>query len=249
MTVVIPQPLPADTPSPPASVPSALPRLIVCGVALLGGLLLIVLAVPRLGAALELARAKPVYDRVLAGDAGIDDATLQAATDALQRGFKWSSEPNLGIMLAQLYKIQADRTADPALANQRRAQAADAARATIRVSPSSLIAWVVLAASLDARNSRDPELLPALTRAIHVAPYDPRLRALRISLAMRHWPRLDPATQALAAVQIRRAAGVDPRALALQAREYLGLPAVRAALKDDAPLHARFNDVYQSLPR
>jgi hypothetical protein len=237
--------------APPSVAPatSALPRLIVASVALLGGLLLIVLAVPRLDAALELARAKPVHDRLLNGDASVDDAALQAAIEALRQGFERSSEPYLGTMLAYLYKAQADRTADPALANQRHAQAAEVARATIRVSPSNLIAWVLLAASLDARNPRDPAVVAALTRAIHIAPYDPRLRDLRISLAMRRWSRLDPATRALAGFQIKRAAQLDPRALAIQAREYLGLPAVHESLQDDPTLRTRFNTVYQSLPR
>jgi hypothetical protein len=186
---------------------------------------------------------------VLHGNAGVDDATLQAAVEALGKGFEWSSEPYLGAMLAYLYKAQADRTTDLALADRQRARAADAARATIRVSPSNLIAWAILAAALDARNPRDPAVIPALTRAIAVAPYDPRLRDLRISLAMRHWSRLDAATRALAAVQIKQAAQVNPRALALQAREYLGLPAVREALQDDLPLRARFNNVYLNLPR
>ena len=243
---VAPQPTPIAVTPPVESVSSPLPRLIVAGVALLGGLLLIAMAVPRLGAALELTRAKPVYDRVLNGNAGVDDATLQAAIEALNKGFEWSSEPYLGAMLAYLRKAQADRTTDPALADQRRAQAADAARATIRVSPSNLIAWAILAAALDAR---DPAVIPALTRAIAVAPYDPRLRYVRIALAMRHWSRLDAATRVLAAAQIKQAAQVNPRALALQAREYLGLPAVREALQDDLPLRARFNNVYQNLPR
>jgi len=242
-------PQPASIDAPPSVATSALPRLIVASVALLGGLLLIVLAVPSLDAALGLARAKPVHDHLLNGDANVDDAALQAAIEALRQGFERSSEPYLGTMLAYLYKAQADRTADPALANQRHAQAAEVARATIRVSPSNLIAWVLLAASLDARNPRDPAVVPALTRAIHIAPYDPRLRALRISLAMRHWSRLDPATRALGGVQIKRAAQLDPRALAIQAREYLGLPAVHESLQDDPALRTRFNTVYQSLPR
>jgi len=246
---VAPQPAPIAVPPSVAPVTPALPRLIVAGVALLGGLLLIVLAVPRLGAALELARAKPVYDRLQNHDAGVDDAALQAAIEALRKGFERSSEPYLGTMLAYLYKAQADRTTEPALANQRYAQAADVARATLRVSPSNLIAWVLLAASLDARDPRDPAAVAALTRAIHVAPYDPRLRDLRISLAMRHWPRLDPATRALAAFQIKRAAQLDPRALAIQAREYLGLPAVHESLQDDPALRTRFNTAYQALPR
>ena len=246
---ITPQPIPVAVP--PLAVPAAsiVPRLIVAGVALLGGLLLIALAVPRLGAALELARAKPVYDRLQSNDAGVDDATLEMAIDALRKGFERSSEPQLGSMLASLYKAQADRTTDAALAAQRYTQAAEAARATLRVSPSNLIAWVLLAASLDALNPQDPAVVAALTRAIRVGPYDPRLRDLRIMLAMRHWRRLDPETRALAAFQIKRAAQLDPRALAVQARTYLGLPAVHESLQDDPALRTRFNTVYQSLPR
>jgi tetratricopeptide (TPR) repeat protein len=247
---ITPQPAPIAVPPPIVTgATSALPRLIVAGVALLGGLLLIALAIPRLGAALELARAKPVYDRLQSHDASIDDATLEMAIDALRKGFERSSEPQLGSMLASLYKAQADRTADAALATRRYAQAAEAARATLRISPSNLTAWVLLAASLDALNPQDPAVVAALTRAIRVGPYDPRLRDLRIMLAMRHWRRLDPETRALAAFLIKRAAQLDLRALAVQAREYLGLPAVHESLQDDPALRARFNTMYQSLPR
>ena len=109
-------------------------------------------------------------------------------------------------MLASLYKAQADRTTDAALATERYAQAAEAARATLRISPSNLTAWVLLAASLDALNPKNPAVIAALTRAIRVGPYDPRLRDLRIMLAMRHWRQLDPETRTLAAFLIKRAA-------------------------------------------
>ena len=213
---ITPQPAPiAAPPLAAASAPWALPRLIVAGVALLGGLLLIALAIPRFGTALELARAKPVYDagesrrkhrRRHPGDGDRRAAQgLRAVVGAPARQHARLSLQGTG--------RSHDRRG---VVIPRYAQAAEAARATLRISPSNLTAWAPLAASLDALNPKDPAVIAALTRAIRVGPYDLRLRDLRIMLAMRHWRRLDPETRTLAAFLIKRAAQLDLRALAFR---------------------------------
>ena len=173
-----------------ASVPSSsLPRLLIGAGAIVMALLLIVLAIPRTTAAIELARYKPVYDRLQSGDTGVDDATLAASIAGLTRAFGQTKEPQYGNMVAYLHMVSADRAQDRTLAEARLVQAADAARATIRSSPSNLIAWIQLAMALDSRDPRDPATLAALARSIHIAPYDPRMLGFRIALAMRHWSR------------------------------------------------------------
>ena len=247
---VEPRPLPAPQEHPAAeAAPAAWPRLIVGGAAIFFALAIILLAVPRLGSSIELARSKAVYDKLQANETGVDDATLEAALASLGRGFGYSADPQLGVMVAYLHMAQADRTTNRALADARLLKAADAARATIRVSPSNLIAWVLLAMALDSRDPRDPATLAALARSIHIAPYDPRLLGFRISLAMRHWSQLDEASRKLAGGQIRRIGEQNLRYLAQVTRDSFGLPAVREALKDAPALKARFDSAYLSLPQ
>ncbi|HYC64958.1 MAG TPA: hypothetical protein VEC14_09520 [Reyranellaceae bacterium] len=243
-----PRPLPIPQAAAPAIPPSTAPRLLIGCAAIVFALLLLALAVPRTLAALEWARAKPVYDRLQAGDTGIDDATLNDAIARLTRGFAQTSEPHLGVMLAYLHMVNADRTRDRAAAEARLIQAADVARATIRVSPSNLMAWTLLTMALDSRNPRDPATLAALARSIHVAPYDSRMLGYRIALAMRHWGKLDEQSRKLAGGQIRRIGEQNLRYLAEVTRDSFGLPAVQEAMREDPALKARFDAVYLSLP-
>jgi hypothetical protein len=226
-----------------------MPRLLIGGGAVVMALLLLLLAIPRTTAAIELARYKPVYDRLQAGDSGVDDATLAASIAGLSRAFDRTHEPQYGNMVAYLHMVSADRARDRDQAEARLAQAADAARATIRYSPSNLIAWVQLAMALDSRDPRDPATLAALARSIHIAPYDPRMLGFRIALAMRHWSRLDEHSRKMAGDQIRRIGEQNLRYLAEVTRDSFGLPAVNDAMKDQPALKARFDAVYLSLPQ
>jgi hypothetical protein len=245
---VEPRPLPVPQAPAPAKPPSTAPRILIGCAAIVMALLLLALAVPRTGAAIEWARAKPVHDRLQAGDTGIDDATLADAVARLTRGFGQTSEPHLGVMLAYLHMVQADRARDRSAAEARLLQAAEVAKATIRVSPSNLMAWVLLAMALDSRDPRDPATLAALARSIHVAPYDSRMLGYRIALAMRHWQRLDEQSRKLAGGQIRRIGEQDLRYLAEVTRDSFGLPAVQEAMREAPALKARFDAVYLSLP-
>lgn len=247
---VEPRPLPVPQSAAAAAPPSSsLPRLLIGGFSVMAALMLIVLAVPRLGAAIELAKSKPVYDKLQAGDTAVDDATLQVTIASLSKGFAETSEPYLGVMLAYVEMVYADRTTDRALADSRLLQSAEASRATIRKSPSNLMAWVLLAMALDSRDPRDPAALAALARSIHVAPYDPRMLGFRIGLAMRHWSQLDERSRKLAGGQIRRIGEQNMRYLAEVTRDSFGLPAVHEAMKDSPSLKARFDTVYLTLPQ
>ena len=243
-----PRPLPVPQAQAPSLPPSTGPRLVIGGVAVIAALILLALAVPRTTAALDLARAKPIYDRLQAGDTGIDDGTLEAAIGSMTRAFGQTTEPQYGNMLAYLHMVHADRARDRAVAERRLQQAADVARATLRVSPSNVIAWVLLAMALDSRDPRDPATLAALARSIHVAPYDPRLLGFRIALAMRHWQRLDEPSRKLAGGQIRRIGEQNMRYLAEVTRDSFGLPAVTEAMRETPALKAKFDAIYLSLP-
>lgn len=245
-----PRPLPIpQAPLPAATPPITLPRLLIGAAAVVMGLFLIVLAVPRTLSAIELARAKPVYDRLQAGETGIDDTTLESTIADMTRAFGRTAEPVYGNMLTYLHMVHADRTRDRAVAEQRLGLAANVARETIRHSPSNVVAWSMLAMALDSRDPRDPATLAALARSIHVAPYDPRLLGFRIALAMRHWQKLDEQSRKLAGSQIRRIGELDMRYLAEVTRDSFGLPAVREAMQGTPALKARFDAIYLSLPQ
>jgi hypothetical protein len=247
---VEPTPLPVpQAPEPVAPPPTTLPRILIGATAVAMALFLLALAVPRTLSAIELARAKPVYDRLQAGETGVDDTTLEGAIADMTRAFGRTSEPMYGTMLAYLHMVHADRTRDRAIADKRLELAADVARRTIRSSPSNVVAWVLLAMALDSRDPRDPATVAALARSIHVAPYDPRLLGYRIALAMRHWQKLDEQSRKLAGGQIRRIGELDMRYLAEVTRDAFGLPAVSEAMREAPTLKARFDAVYLSLPQ
>ena len=240
--------LPVPQAEAPALPPSTGPRLLIGSAAVVAALILLGLAIPRTTAALELARAKPVYDRLQAGNTGVDDGALEAAITDMARAFGQTTEPQYGTMLAYLHMVHADRAKDRSVAERRLQQAADVARATLRASPSNVIAWVLLAMALDSRDPRDPATLAALARSIHVAPYDPRMLGFRIALAMRHWQRLDGPSRKLAGGQIRRIGEQNMRYLAEVTRDSFGLPAVTEAMRGTPALKARFDTIYLSLP-
>jgi hypothetical protein len=242
------RPLPVPQALTPDLPPSTGPRVLIAGAAIFAALFVLVLAVPRTVASLELARAKPVYDRLQAGDTGVDDGALEAAIAGMTRAFGQTTEPQYGTMLAYLHMVHADRSRDRTVAERRLQHAADVARATLRASPSNVIAWALLAMALDSRDPRDPATLAALARSIHVAPYDPRLLGYRIALAMRHWQRLDAQSRKLAGGQIRRIGEQNMRYLAEVTRDSFGLPAVAEAMRETPALKARFDTVYLSLP-
>src|SRR5687768_5906460 len=108
-------PLPVPLAEAPALPPSTGPRLLIGGAAVIAALILLALAVPRTTAALELARAKPVYDRLQAGDTSVDDGALEAAIAGTTRAFGQTTEPQYGTMLAYLHMVHADRATDRAV--------------------------------------------------------------------------------------------------------------------------------------
>lgn len=239
-------------PEPPAEPAPRRPvlRLAVTIVSVLAGLLLVALAIPRLGAALDLASAKPTYDRLQRGDTTVDDAALQAAIASMTSAFRRSGEPNYGVMLAYLQLAAADRaSADRARAERHLDEAIATTRETVRVSPANVLAWLMLAMALESKDPRDPAAVAALTRAVHVGPYDARMSAYRVALAMRQWNRLDASTRRLVSAQILRYVTNDPRYLAAMARESFGLPAVHEALLGQPELKARFDAAYLAKPR
>lgn len=223
-------------------------RVFVAVIAVLAGVLLLALAVPRLFSAIELLDASSIAERAQSGDPRVSDAQIESAALALVHALSWQDDANLAALLASTRLIQARRTDSLEKAEPRLVQTINAARRAIRQSPAHPTAWTLLALALEARDSRDPKFPVALERAIAVATYDPRYLAQRVEMACRHWHRLDDATHRLASAEIRLVAGRDLLLLAHIAQRSFGLFQVREALAGDPALLDRFDAIYIALP-
>jgi hypothetical protein len=225
-----------------------LARLLVASAAVMAGVLLLLLAVPRLFSAIELLDARSVAERAQIDDPKLSDAQIESAALALGHALEWQDDADLAALLAATRLTQATRTDTAATATVHLTQAEDAAKQAIRLSPAHPTAWAVLAQVLEARDPRAPQFTRALQRAIAVAPYDPRYLAQRIEMACRYWHLIDVPTRRLASSEIRILARRDLRALAALAQRSYGLQPVRDALSADADLLERFDAAYMALP-
>lgn len=223
-------------------------RLIVAAAAALAGALLLVLAIPRLLAAIELLDARSIAERVQLGDPALSPQRVEQAAMALRYALDWQDDADLAALLASVRLTQAGHADTADRSASRLAQAIEAAKRAIRLSPAHPTAWALLARALEAGNADDPQFPLALQRAIAVAPYDPRYLNQRIEMACRHWHRIDAPTRRLAAAQIRILAGRDLKTLATLARRSYGLQPVREALATNTLLLDRFDAIYMALP-
>jgi tetratricopeptide (TPR) repeat protein len=223
-------------------------RLIVALAAVIGGAILVALAVPRLFAAIELLDARDIAVRAQNDDPKLTAQQIESAAMALHHALAWQDDADLAALLAATRLRQAARADTPQRAAERLAQAVDAARRAIRLSPAHPTAWTLLATALEARDPDDPQFKAALQRAIDVASYDPRYLAQRVELACRYWHLIDAPTRRLAAAQIRILAERDLRRLAALAKRSYGLLPVREALAGNTALLEKFDAVYVALP-
>ncbi|TWT14982.1 hypothetical protein [Reyranella sp. CPCC 100927] len=224
-------------------------RLFVALVAMLGGVMLLALGIPRLLAAIELLDARSIAERAVVNDTTVANPQIESAALALQHALQWQDDADLMALLAAVRLAQAGRAADDAaLAAERLSQAAEIARRAIRQSPAHPTAWTILALALQARDPRDPLFATALQRAIAVAPFDPRYLVQRIEMACRYWHLLDEPARQLALAEIRALADRDLRTLVALAKRSYGLPAVRDALANDPALLEKFDAAYIAPP-
>ncbi|HJQ55370.1 MAG TPA: hypothetical protein VJ890_00600 [Vineibacter sp.] len=223
-------------------------RLLVTLIAALGGVALVMLAVPRLFAAIELLDARSVAERAQVDDPKLSNLQLDEAARALQHALAWQEDADLAALLSTVRLRQASRAETADRGAERLTQSSEAAKRAIRQSPAHPTAWTLLAMSLEASDSRQPQFIAALQRAIAVAPFDPRFLVPRVEMACRFWHRIDSPTRKLVAAEVRILAGRDLRALATLAKRSYGLEPVRAALADEPALLDHFDALYVTLP-
>lgn len=217
-------------------------------IAVVGGLALGAMALPRLLAAIAVFQAQPIVERYVGGERGLYPSDVETAAQRLEFALSLAPDADSALLLADLRLWQARRATDDKLINSRAQQSVEAARVAVRNAPAHPAAWAALAEALDVLTQGGAAVAAPLARALQVAPYDPRRRDVRVDLALRHWQSLTPEAQRAAAPQIIAMARADLNALAKLAKQNLGLGPVRAALAADPALAQRFDAAYVAQP-
>lgn len=217
-------------------------------IAIVGGLALGAVAVPHLLAAIAVLQAQPIAERYIAGERGLYASDVAYAAERLEVALSLAPSADTALMLADLRLWQARRATDTKLAGEHIQLSVDAAKIAVRHAPAHPVAWTALAEALEALTQGDPSVVAPLSRALQVAPYDPRRREVRVELAMRHWEALSPQAQSAAGPAVIAMARVDIGALARLTKRNLALGATRAALAVDPDLARRFDAAYIALP-
>jgi hypothetical protein len=217
-------------------------------IAVIGGLVLGAMALPHIFAAIAVLQAQPVVERYISGQQGLIASDIENASERLEFALRLAPDADTAVLLADLRLWQARRATDAKTNIAYAQQSVDAAKIAVRHAPAHPVPWTALADALDVLTPGDAAVAAPLSRALQVAPYDPRRRDARVDLAMRHWQALSPAAQQAAVPAIVVMARTNVAALARLAKQTLGLSAVRGALTADAELARRFDAAYVALP-
>lgn len=217
-------------------------------IAIVGGLALGAMAVPHLFAAIAVLQAQPIAERYVAGERGLYASDVTYAAERLEFALSLAPNADTALMLADIRLWQARRATDTKLSVEHIQGSIDAAKIAVRHAPAHPVAWTALAEALEVLTQGDPSVVAPLSRALQVAPYDPRRREVRVELAMRHWEALSPQAQSAAGPAVVAMARADVGALARLTKRNLALGATRAALAVDPELARRFDAAYIALP-
>jgi hypothetical protein len=217
-------------------------------IAVVAGLALGAMALPQLFAAIAVLQARPLVERYVAGERGLNAADIAHAGERLEFALSLAPDANSALLLADLRLWQARRATDTRVIESLAQQSVDAAKVAVRRAPAHPAAWAALAEALELLTLGGPSVVAPLSRALQVAPYDPRRRDARVELALRHWQALSAEAQRAAGPQIVAMARSDIDRLARLTKRNLGLGAVRGALVVDAELARRFDATYVALP-
>jgi hypothetical protein len=217
-------------------------------IAIVGGLALGATAVPHLFAAIAVFQAQPIAERYIAGERGLYASDVTYAVERLEFALSLAPDADTALILADLRLWQARRASDGKLVVEHARQSVEAAKTAVRHAPAHPTAWTALAEALEVLTQGDASVVAPLSRALQVAPYDPRRRDVRVELAMRYWESLSPQAQRAAGPPIVAMARADVGALARLTKRNLALGATRAALAIDPDLARRFDATYVALP-
>lgn len=168
------------------------------------GLALIVVAFPRLMAAIYAAPTSAVALKLDREPATVTPAELLAARRALQLALAWEDDGVLAVRLARVDLVLAAREfragGDPLAFVD---DTIEAARRGLTAAPAQARGWLLLAEATLARTSDPGAIVPFLLQSIAASPHDVWLAPNRAELGVRAWPWLDAKARAAVAEQIR----------------------------------------------
>ncbi len=209
------------------------------------GLCLVVLAAPRLMAALYAMPAGATLAKLDRNDPSLTPGELLAARQDLRFSLAWEQSGTGATGLARVAlslaarEFRAGGDALPFVD-----EAFDAARRGLALGPAQARGWLLLSEATLAKTSDPGAMAGFLVEAMRASPHDLWLAPNRAELGLRAWPWLDPAARQAVAEQIRLTATRWPDRL-VQIAWRTGEPGpIREALAQDAQMLRRFEVRY-----
>ncbi len=207
-------------------------RLAVIGVSSSLGILLLVLAVPRLYAELMLLPGNPVI-AAIENDETITAGDLKRLMLSRERALDWtqSGQARLELAVAEILLAQRE-VGGGARYHALMRQALQAIRESLAQAPSDPFAWTRLAYARLAEDQTAERVVPVLAMAIRIAPVEATLVFPRLELCLIEWPYFARANPDLFEGQVRLAWRQSPLHLVRLALATSRSKAVRAALTE-----------------
>lgn len=209
------------------------------------GLCLIVLAAPRLMAALYAAPAGGTLAKLDRNDPSLTPGELLAARQDLHFSLAWEKSGTTSTALARVAlslaarEFRAGGDALPFVD-----EALDAARRGLTIAPAQARGWLLLSEATLAKTSDPGAAAGFLVEAMRASPHELWLAPNRAELGLRTWPWLDPPARHAVAEQIRLTASRWPDRLVQIARRTGEPGPIREALAGDAEKLRRFEVLY-----
>jgi hypothetical protein len=212
--------------------------------ALLVGIALLALGLPRLEAALIVLPATPALEALSAGRS-VDRRTLEAAARAHERALSFAADTANAEALGRL-RLAEVSLQDPAAPADREAlnRSIAALRQSLALAPASPYRWLDLAFAEGLAAGIGPAVLPALRMSVATGPYTRGLLMRRLGLGLRVWTSLDPTTRGVLEADIRALGRDNPYMLAVFAKQQYAAATIRRALGDDPASLRRFDEIY-----
>lgn len=212
------------------------------------GIALLVLAVPRTAAHSKLAPGKSVLSDLARGKS-VSPTRIRRAIASHQEALEWLDVADGWIDLGTFALALARRTDQTENARQNWLdQSKSAISAGLSLAPSRPFAWSQLAQAHQMMNSDAAAIDPLLHMSWKTGAKEPRLLTQRVRIGYAARKALSTVTTDRLMADVRLWARHEPDDLARWGRWNYALPWIRQALRSDADLHAKFISSYLRLP-
>lgn len=212
-------------------------------VGLLFSCFLIVLAVPRLGAALSLVAGDPALSLLRRG-ADVTEDGLTRALQSRRKALGWLDLPRADVDLGFLSLYLASH-ADAEEGRQMAGTAAAWIEKGLAKAPANAEGWQLLSAAY-LQNGRPEEAVVALRQSFAADPFNPFVGQMRLASSLTLWDKLDRATKTQATLEILGIASVYPQSLVQVATQLDELDRVLDIIGADPILALRVEGVLRA---